>query len=255
MKKLIFFLAAIVALSSCTRIDVGHEGIKVNMYGTDKGVSDVVLVTGRVWYNPFTEDVYEIPTFVQTADYEAFTVNAKDGSVFVVDPMVSYKVTSGRTPDIFVKYRKSVDEIQNTVLLTYTRDAFKNIFNRYPTDSILSKREQFDKEVTELLTTELEKEGFHVEQLTFGMQYPESMTNAINAKNAAIQNAQKAENELRVAEANAKILVTNAKAQKEANDLLQQSLTPQLINKMFIEKWDGSTPLYGQSPMMFKNVQ
>jgi regulator of protease activity HflC (stomatin/prohibitin superfamily) len=87
------------------------------------------------------------------------------------------------------------------------------------------------------------------------MQYPESMTNAINAKNAAIQNAQKAENELRVAEANAKILVTNAKAQKEANDLLQQSLTPQLINKMFIEKWDGSTPLYGQSPLMFKNVQ
>lgn len=255
MKKLIFFLAAIVALSSCTRIDAGHEGIKVNMYGTDKGVSDVVLVTGRVWYNPFTEDVYEIPTFVQTADYEAFTVNAKDGSVFVVDPMVSYKVTPGKTPDIFVKYRKSVDEIQNTVLLTYTKDAFKNIFNRYPTDSILSKREQFDKEVTALLTDELEKEGFHVEQLTFGMQYPESMTNAINAKNAAIQNAQKAENELRVAEANAKILVTNAKAQKEANDLLQQSLTPQLINKMFIEKWDGSTPLYGQSPLMFKNVQ
>jgi regulator of protease activity HflC (stomatin/prohibitin superfamily) len=255
MKKLIFFLAAIVALSSCTRIDAGHEGIKVNMYGTDKGVSDVVLVTGRVWYNPFSEDVYEIPTFVQTADYEAFTVNAKDGSVFVVDPMVSYKVTSGKTPEIFVKYRKSVDEIQSTVLLTYTKDAFKNIFNRYPTDSILSKREQFDREVTALLTTELEKEGFHVEQLTFGMQYPESMTNAINAKNAAIQNAQKAENELRVAEANAKILVTNAKAQKEANDLLQQSLTPQLINKMFIEKWDGSTPLYGQSPLMFKNVQ
>jgi regulator of protease activity HflC (stomatin/prohibitin superfamily) len=255
MKKLIFFLAAIVALASCTRIDAGHEGIKVNMYGTDKGVSDVVLVTGRVWYNPFTEDVYEIPTFVQTADYEAFTVNAKDGSVFVVDPMVSYKVTAGKTPDIFVKYRKSVDEIQSTVLLTYTKDAFKNIFNRYPTDSILSKREQFDHEVTALLTEELEKEGFHVEQLTFGMQYPESMTNAINAKNAAIQNAQKAENELRVAEANAKILVTNAKAQKEANDLLQQSLTPQLINKMFIEKWDGSTPLYGQSPLMFKNVQ
>ena len=255
MKKLIFFLAAVVALASCTRIDAGHEGIKVNMYGTDKGVSDVVLVTGRVWYNPFTEDVYEIPTFVQTADYEAFTVNAKDGSVFIVDPMVSYKVTAGASPDIFVKYRKSVEEIQSTVLLTYTKDAFKNIFNRYPTDSILSKREQFDHEVTALLTTELEKEGFHVEQLTFGMQYPESMTNAINAKNAAIQNAQKAENELRVAEANAKILVTNAKAQKEANDLLQQSLTPQLINKMFIEKWDGSTPLYGQSPLMFKNVQ
>lgn len=92
-------LAAAVSLTSCSeRIDAGSEGILVNLYGTDKGVDDVSLVTGRVWYNPFTEEVYEYPTFVQTIDYPAFTVNAKDGSAFTVDPTVSLKMIDGNAP-------------------------------------------------------------------------------------------------------------------------------------------------------------
>lgn len=58
MKKLfILFGLALATLSSCTRIDAGHEGILIKQYGSDKGVQDVSLVTGRVWYNPWTEDV------------------------------------------------------------------------------------------------------------------------------------------------------------------------------------------------------
>lgn len=49
-------LFAAMSLTSCSeRIDAGSEGILVNLYGSDKGVDDVSLVTGRVWYNPFTE--------------------------------------------------------------------------------------------------------------------------------------------------------------------------------------------------------
>lgn len=82
--------AALFSTTSCSeRVDAGSEGILVNLYGSDKGVDDVSLVTGRVWYNPFTEEVYEYPTYVQTIDYPAFTINAKDGSEFTVDPTVS----------------------------------------------------------------------------------------------------------------------------------------------------------------------
>ena len=96
-KKLVTLLSSgavafglfIVALMCTERIDAGHEGLLVKMYGSDKGVQDVALVTGRVWYNPLTEQVFEIPTYVQTVNYDAFTVNAKDGSVFTVDPTVS----------------------------------------------------------------------------------------------------------------------------------------------------------------------
>lgn len=80
-------------MSPCAeRVDAGHEGILVNLYGDDKGVGEVSMCTGMVWYNPFTESVYEYPTYVQTVDYEPFTINAKDGSEFTVDPTVSLKI-------------------------------------------------------------------------------------------------------------------------------------------------------------------
>ena len=48
-KKFILFIALVGILTSCERVDAGHEGILVNLYGSDKGVNDVSLVTGMVW--------------------------------------------------------------------------------------------------------------------------------------------------------------------------------------------------------------
>lgn len=255
MKKttILLFLGAITAIS-CTRIDAGYEGILVKQYGTGKGVQDATMVTGRVWYNPFTEDVVQYPVFYQTADYEAFTVNAKDGSIFNIDPMLNYRVMPTKSPMIFVKYRKDIEELQKTVILTYVKDVFKNVFNTYTTDDILSKRQQFDAEVTKLLSDEMVKEGFEVGQITFGMKYPESINKAIELKTAAMQVAQQKETELRVAKANAEILITNAKAEAEANRLRQQTLNTLLIQQQFIEKWDGKSAIYGNAPTFFKSV-
>ncbi len=250
------FAVVVAALfSSCSeKIDAGNEGILVKLYGSDRGVQEPTIVTGKVWYNPWTENVIEYPIFVQSADYEAFTVNAKDGSIFNIDPMINYRVMPGKTPIIYTKYRKDVVELSQTVLLTYVKDVFKNVFNDYTTDDILSKRQQFDAEVTKLLTDELRKEGFEISQLTFGMRYPESINTAIELKNKAVQAAQQKENELRIAKANAEIMITNAKAEAEANRLRQQTLNPLLIQQQFIEKWDGKTAIYGNAPSFFKSV-
>lgn len=255
MKKtvILMLVAAIVAIS-CTRIDAGYEGILVKQYGTGKGVQEATLVTGRVLYNPITEKVIQYPVFFQTADYDAFTVNAKDGSIFEVDPMLNYRVMPTKSPFIFVKYRKNIGELQKSIILTYVKDAFKNVFNTYTTDEILSKRQQFDAEVTKLLSDEMVSEGFEVGQITFGMRYPESINKAIELKTAAMQVAQQKETELRVAKANAEILLTNAKAEAEANKLRQQTLNPLLIQQRFIEKWDGKTAIYGNAPAFFKSV-
>lgn len=250
-------LIAILAfsLSQCTRIDAGYEGILINQYGTDKGVSDVTLVTGRVTYNPWTQDVEQMPLFVQTQDYEPFTVNAKDGSVFSVDPTISLKVIPGSAPSIYQKYRKDLDEVLKTTLYNYTKDAFRIQFNKYTTDDIISKREEFENNVQLYLVNQLEHEGFHLEQLTSGLVYPEVITQAIDAKNKAVQRAMEVENQLKTAEASAKIKIVEAEADAQANRLRQQTLTPLLVQQMFIEKWNGSTPLYGQAPSLFKTIQ
>src|SRR5574344_3154810 len=102
MKKFLFMLLCGVCLlsgmTSCDRIDAGNEGILVNLYGDDRGVGQVSLCTGWVWFNPITEQVFEYPTFVQTIDYPSFTINAKDGSEFMIDPTISMKIVNGKAP-------------------------------------------------------------------------------------------------------------------------------------------------------------
>src|SRR5690606_28016446 len=137
----------------------------------------------------------EFPTYVQTVNYDGFTVNAKDGSVFSVDPTLSLRVAPGNSPRIFSKYRKKIDEILNFTLVNHIKDVYRIEFNKFSTDSIISNRERFEAGVQEKMIAFLEQEGFVLEQLTSGIQYPESITQAINAKNAAIQKAQQAENE------------------------------------------------------------
>ncbi|MBD3581327.1 prohibitin family protein [Flavobacterium selenitireducens] len=250
------FIFILISFNSCNeRIDAGYEGILVKLYGSDKGVQDVSLVTGRVWYNPFTENVYEFPTYVQTINYTAFTVNAKDGSVFTVDPTLSFKVRDGQSPVIFKKYRKDIREITETTLFNYIKDAFRIEFNKYSTDSIISNREKFENSIQTNMGQLLKKEGFILEQMTSGIQYPETITEAINAKNAAVQQAMRVENELKVSQAQARKLIVQAEAEAKANELRKQSLNPLLIQQQFIEKWDGKTPIYGNAPAFFKNVQ
>ena len=244
-------MAAVITLSSCERIDAGCEGIKVNLYGNDRGVDDVSLVSGMVYYNIFTEMVYEYPTFVQTVDYPKFTINAKDGSEFEVDPTISLKMMDGKAPVIFKKYRKDVTDIIMGPLFNHVRDAFRIQLNKFTTDEIVSMRDSLEKAVEKQLILVLNKEGFQLEQLTSGLKYPESIVEAVNAKNRSVQEAQKAENEVLVAEAEAKKKIVKAKAEKEANELLQQSLTPQLLKKMAIDKWNGELPKYSGNGMSF----
>ena len=263
-----FMVMISMMFTSCgyERIDAGYEGIKVNLYGDDKGVDDITLVTGAVWYNPITTAVYEYPTFVQTVDYAPFSINAKDGSSFTVDPTISLKIVDGKSAEVFKKYRKEdITEVINTTLYNYVRNAFRIQLNNYTTDELVSKREEFEKAIEERLSTELLAENFKLEQMTSGLQYPQTLVNAIDAKNAAVQEAQKAQNEvLKIkAEAEKKIAAANGEAQAlkikgdaeaEYNRKIAASLSPLIVQQMMLDKWDGKLPVYGTMPTLFKDI-
>ena len=260
MKKYIYSfcmaIAMLISLTSCERIDAGHEGILVNLYGSDRGVNDVSMVTGAVWYNPFTQNVYEYPTFVQTMDYEPFTINAKDGSEFTIDPNVNIYIEDGKTPQIFRKYRKSLEEVLNGPILKHVKDACRIEINRFTTDQIISNREEVENAIEKRFKNLIEKEGFKLDGFTTGLKYPETIVAAVNAKNKAVQEAQKAANEVLVAEAQERKLVVQAEAEAEANRLRTQALTPAVLQKEWIDKWDGSIPsvITGGGTQMFMDI-
>ena len=269
----IFFFTA---LAGCERIDAGHVGVKVNLYGDGKGVDDVTEVTGWVFYNPISTKIVEFPTFVQHKEYkqviedgtivsdESFVVNSKDGSEFHVSPLLNYSVKREKVPYIFSKYRVSLDLIEEGFLKTAVYDAFRVVANSYTADELISNRQEFEAKVRGVLMKQLEPEGFMLSQFTSNLVYPETFKKAIEAKNNAVQTALTAENQVKTAEAQAKIkvataegnaqaMLTNARAEAEANRLKQQTLTPLLVELEKVKKWNGqlpSTQVGGSSGLM-----
>ena len=254
------FIAVVVILNSCERIDAGHVGVKVNLYGNGRGVDDVTECTGMVFYNPLTTKIYEFPTFIQHKEYKktedvdnSFIVNSKDGSEFSVSPIMNYSIKREKIPSIFAKYRRSLSEIEEGFLKTAVYDAFRLATNKYTADELISNRAVFEVEVRRLLDGQLLQEGFIINQFTSNLIYPNTFKKSIEAKNNAVQAALRAENEVKTAEAQAKIkvatangnaeaMLTAAKAEAEANRMKQVTLTPLLLQLEWINKWNGKLP-------------
>ena len=278
--KLVFYAIVagfllILLSNSCERIDAGHVGVKVNLYGTGKGVDNVTECTGIVFYNPLSTKIYEFPTYIQHKEYivteevdNSFVVNSKDGSEFHVSPIVNYSLKREKVPTIFAKYRRSLESIEEGFLKTTIYDAFRMTANSYTAEELISNRQVFENKVRAKLDSDLLKEGFVITQLTSNLGYPETFKKAIEAKNNAVQTALTAENQVKTAEAQAKIkvataegnalaMLATAKAEAESNRLRQQTLTPMLLQQKWIEKWDGQVSQYqmGSGANMMFNVK
>lgn len=264
-------LLLVTLFNSCERIDAGHVGVKVNLYGTGKGVDDITECTGMVFYNPFTTKIYEFPTYIQHKEYtedNSFVVNSKDGSEFHVAPIVNYSVQREKVPFIFGKYRRNLESIEEGFLKTTIYDAFRMTANAYTAEELISNRQTFENKVRSTLDANLLKEGFLINQLTSNLGYPETFKKAIEAKNNAVQTALTAENQVKTAEAQAKIkvataegnaqaMLTAAKAEAEANSLKQKTITPMLLQLEWINKWNGVLPStqLGSGTNMMYNVK
>lgn len=253
------FILGVIALNiqpfTYENIDAGNVGIKINLYGSDRGVDNITIVTGRVWYNTWTTKIVEFPTFTQSVDYEPFVITTKDAAEFKVDPKLNYHINPDKVPQIYRQYRRPLTEIQVGFMKNTIYDSYRIVANSFTSDSVMSNRETFENRVQNELTKTLGKDGFIYDQLTSAITPPPSLRNMIDEKNASIQARLKAENEAKQAEAEAKVLIARAegeaksklilaKAEADANLLRQKSLTTQLIQQQWIEAWDGKLPQY-----------
>lgn len=261
---LLVLIVVPTTMCRCTRVDSSEVGIKFNKLSlTDQGKLDASPVTGYVFYNPITTAVHTYPTYVQRVDYKPFTVNTKDAAIFTMDPTMAYYLNRDKATDVFFKYRKSLEEIQEGYMRTVIYDAYRVTANNYTSDELMANRAKFENEVRVMLEKTLTDEGFTVTEFTSQITPPESLRKMIDAKNAAVQAALKAENEVKQAEANAKIAVAKAegdakamkiKADAEAyyNRTISASLSPMIVQEDWIEKWDGKLPQVsgGNTPLI-----
>ncbi len=256
----------IVLSSACKRIDAGHVGLVVKLYGSEKGVQDVTEATGWVWYNPFTTQIYEFPTFVQNAVFtregtegsranEEFRVTTKDGLVVSFDVSMNYRVAPNKAAEIFKKYRKPLEDLDKTIMRNYMRDAYNKVSGNYTAEQLYENKVQFQTESENEIKSFLGKEGFIVEQVVLlnELRLPQGVVDNINAKINARQIALKKEQEVAQEKAEAQKEIEKAKgyaeamrirveAEAEYNKKLAESISPNLIEYEKIKKWNGQTP-------------
>ncbi|TAJ78640.1 prohibitin family protein [bacterium] len=246
-------------------IGPGEVGIKVNYFGTQRGVEDFPLVTGMVLFNRFTTKVFHYPVYVQTAVWtqsphegrainEEITFNSKEGLIIAGDFSLSYQLDSKKVPHFYVKFRSdNLDTFTHGFLRNVARDHFNEVGSQYAVDDIYGpKKEEFLKIIRERINKEVGDFGVHLEQFGFigAPRLPQGVVDALNAKIKATQDAIRAENELRQAQAEAKKRVAAAEGEARSNEILTKSLTDTLIRWRTLEitqeairKWDGKRPM------------
>jgi regulator of protease activity HflC (stomatin/prohibitin superfamily) len=264
----LFVLVLIPMLFSgcgCTRVGPGYVGVKINMTGDNRGVNEIPLTTGWVFYNLFTQKVFEYPTFVQTAVWtrdieegspinEEVSFNSKEGMVVTGDISFSYSLERDKVPAFYVKFRNDdLNVFTHGFLKNIARDIFNEIGGKYPIEDIYGPRkEEFLADVRAKIRDQVTDIGVKMEQFGFigAPRPPQNVIDALNLKVAATQNAMRAENELRETTANAQKAIAKAQGEAESNRVLTQSITPQLIQwrqlqiaEQTIAKWDGRRPM------------
>ena len=268
MIAVIFLAVGSMALNTgCSRvIPPGHVGIQVNQSGSDRGVQDFPLQTGRVFYNPITETVFEYPTSVQrviwTVDRnegnpinEEISYNSKDELVFTGDFTCSYELVREKVPAFYVRFRNDdIAAFTHGFFRDQVRDALNEIAVSYTADELYGeKKSEFLEKALGRVRDRVAAFGVNVISLGYASspRPPEQVANAINAKIAAIQKASQTENELRQSEAEAKKVVAAAEGTAKANDMISKSINAQLVSwrqldvqQQAINKWNGQLPYY-----------
>lgn len=258
---------------SVQRVDAGHVGIKVNLTGNDRGVSDYQYKTGWVVINTWTEQLYEYPTFQQHVEYDNISVITKGGFSADIKPSFNYTLVPDAIGDMFSNLRVPVETLEQGWLKNAIYSSVNDVANRWAVDSIFNNREQFETAII----TECNKRvssWFTVSQLRSNIVPPQALQEAIVAKTKSIQNVQVAENNKAVAiaegetkvataemdaqarlvkaKADSAITVIAAQAESEAIKKKQANITPQYIEYMKAWSWNGVLPTVtgGSTPMI-----
>jgi regulator of protease activity HflC (stomatin/prohibitin superfamily) len=272
---LVLLIIFVMFITRVTRIEAGHVGVEINLAGSQRGASEIPIRTGWVVYSPLRTQIIEFPTYVQTVKWtrsldeghpvnEEMGFNSKEGMEISVDVSLSYAIEPQKVPDFYVKYRVSdLDVFTHGILRDIVRNSLNEVASTFTVEDIYGEHKaEFLKRVEALIQEKVAPVGVSVQQFGFigAPRVPEVIAAAITAKAQAIQQAERARNELATtqaeaakkiaeAEGDAKSLVTRAQGEADANRIRQSSLTPQLLdlrrienNRAMIEKWDGQLP-------------
>lgn len=285
MLAFIMVVGVILCVMCMERVPTGYVGVVYNMNG---GVDGEVLMQGWHLVSPTKKVItYSIgieQSYLTEAskgdskEDESFSTPTADGKSLKVDLEFSYKFDESKITETFTRFKgQSGSDVKNTFIKPKMIAWTQEVTAKYPvTDVFGDKRQELNDALDVYLKTKFEPYGIIIDTVNFTNISTDSETQAaiqkkvtaqqelelaeIEAKTAKIQaekdkevaliaaqqDKEKAEIEaekLRIeAEGKADAQKIAAEAEAEANKEIAQSLTPELIEKIKYERWNGEVP-------------
>lgn len=232
-------------------VNAGERGVVMRL----GQVQDGVLNEGLHPVIPFITAVKNMSVRVQRSDIKAQAAS-KDLQDVTTEVALNWHIEPTKVNTV---YQRVGDETQilERIINPAVSEVLKAATAKKNVEEILIKRTELKQEIDQALKTRLSGYGLAVDDVSlvdFGFS-PE-FNKSIEAKQIAEQEAKQAEFVALKASKDAEAEVNRAKGQAEAQRLQKLTLTPDLLQKQAIEKWDGKFPTYmgGNGQLPFINL-
>ena len=261
----IIIIIVIVLSGFCTtRVPAGYVAVQYNING---GVKDEVLTQGWHIVSPTVKTTLYTVGIEQSyltsddkgdsPDNESFTASSSEGKAITIDLTFTYQYQADDVANVFSRFKgQSGKEVRDSFIKPNIVSWTKEVVARYKVSDILGEeRANVNVALTDYLSEKFEPYGITISNVSLiNVDVDEETQKAINAKITAQQNAEtqsinnqtaidKAEAEAKVklteAQAEADAQLIEAEAEAEANKKISKSLTPELIEKIKYEQWNG----------------
>lgn len=237
----VFSLFAFVLIPfSIHTIDTGEVAV-VKRFGEAIGVES----PGAYFDFWVTKSYTTFDTKTQTLQLNTATYSS-DAQTMVVQMTVQYRIHADSAIKIAEQYG-TIDALQSRIEAIAVEKT-KATLSAHKAMDIIANRASMSPLVEEAVRSAID-EKFYVSIQTVSItniDFSDAFEKAVEEKMVAEQEQLKAnyQNDTKIAKAtaDAEAKKISAQAEKEANELLQKSLTNEILQEMWISKWDGKLP-------------
>ncbi len=233
-------------------VPVNSVGIVFNQF---KGVQQEVRQEGIHIKSPF-EKFYIIPTEIQSKELLGLTGQTKDAQWIQMDLDIKYRVSRTKAFEVFTRFR-NLENVDSTLLSPIVQRSVESVTTQYNVIDILGeKRNEAYTLIEREVAARLAESGIEFISLVLtdtdaGSAIEQAIEQEAVAKKAvetALQVKARAEIDAQTkvmqASAAAEVAIIEAQAIADANMLMSNSITPEILRKMEMEariKWGWIT--------------
>ena len=237
-RVLIAVLLAALLSTFFVVVNAGERGVLMH-FGR---VQERILGEGIHLIIPGINTVKKLSVRVQNQEISA-EASSKDLQNVYIDVALNWHVIPEEANGIFQQIGDEA-AVVTTIINPAVEEILKAIVAMYTAEEVITKRGEVKAGVDQALSARLGPYHIAVDDISLvHIHFSRRFSDAVEAKQVAEQEAKRAEFVALKAAREAKARVNLAKGEAEAQSLLREGLTPELLQKQAIEKWNGNLPL------------